>query len=70
MQLILTFGVDLASAKQLKKCASDTVIQVLQRGAKAKDMEKGVCPAKAQYGPAQLQFSINLYGQETNAYCV
>ena len=37
---------DLASIKQLRKCASDTVIQVRQRGAKAEDMGEGVCPGK------------------------
>jgi hypothetical protein len=32
----------LASVKQLGKCASDTVIWVLQRGAKAEAMGKGL----------------------------
>ena len=32
----------LASVKQLRKCASDTVIQVLQRGAKAEAMGSGL----------------------------
>ena len=31
----------LTSVKQLRKCASDTIIEVLQRGAKAEDMGEG-----------------------------
>ena len=52
--------VDLASIKQLRKCASDTVIQVRQRGAKAEDMGEGVCPGKAPSGPAQLHCGCRL----------
>ena len=34
--------------KQLRKCAPDTVIQVLQRGAKAKDTGKGPVPRRPE----------------------
>ena len=37
----------LASVKQLRKCAPDTVIQALKRETKAEDMGRGVCPRKA-----------------------
>ena len=40
----------LASVKQLRKCASDTVISELQREAKAEDMGGGVCPGKGPIG--------------------
>lgn len=40
----------LASVKQLRKCAPDIVIWVLQRGVKAEDMGDGVCPRKAPGG--------------------
>ena len=45
----------LASVKQLRGCASDSAIWVLQKGTIAKDMGKEVCPGKAPQGPAQLQ---------------
>ena len=45
----------LASVKQLRGCASDSAIWVLQKGTIAEDMGKEVCPGKAPQGPAQLQ---------------
>ena len=36
----------LASVKQLRKCASDTITQILQRGAKAEDMGEGSVPGR------------------------
>ena len=37
----------LASVTQLRKCASDTVIWILQRGAKAEDMGEGSVPGRS-----------------------
>ena len=36
----------LASVKQLRKCASDSIISVLQRGATAEDMGEGSVPGR------------------------
>ena len=44
-----------ASVKQLRGCASESAIWLLQKRATAEDMGKGVCPGKAPEGPAQLQ---------------
>ena len=50
------------SVKQLRKCAQDTSIQVLQRGAKAEDYGGSVCLRKAPEGPAPLQSLLKLLG--------
>lgn len=44
----------LSSVKQLRKCASDTVIYELEIGTKAEGHGGGVCPRKAPLGPARL----------------
>ena len=44
----------LASVKQLRKYASDTVIWILQRGNYSRRCRGGVCPGKAPAGPAWL----------------
>ena len=49
----------LASVKQLRGCASDSAIWVLQKGAIAEDMGKEVCPGKAPQDPSQLQSQCN-----------
>ena len=47
----------LASAKLSKKCASDTIIWILQRGAKVEYMGGGIGPGKVVKGPNWLQNS-------------
>ena len=49
----------LVSVKQLRKCTSDIVISVLQRGAKAEDMQEGSVPGR----PHRVLFSYKFTGQ-------
>ena len=58
--MVVVGGGRFTSVKQLRKCASNTVIQVLQRGAEAEDLGGGACPLKAPLGPAQLFFALSL----------
>ena len=54
------------SAIQLRKCASSTIIQVLQRGAAAEDMGKGLSQ-EGPIDPGRLQnhpYIVDFVGQE------
>ena len=56
----LPFGMVFISIKQLRKCAPDTIISVLQRGAKAEDMGKGPAPPQ---GPIMSCLVVEAKGE-------
>ena len=51
------------AVKQLRKCASDPVIQVLQRDATAENLGEGCVPEKAPRGPARFQDTQVLFSK-------
>ena len=59
----------LASVKQLRKCASDTVIQVLQRGAKAEAMGSGLS-WEGPTGPCSVIRIYNVYVRAVLSYSI
>ena len=52
------FGGVFTSVKLLRKCASDPVMQALQRAATVEGMGQA-CPEKAPQGPARFQRSLS-----------